>query len=223
MKRVLLALALCAPLSVFAEGDAKDPFGKGDAAAGATKAAVCGACHGPGGNGAINPEWPKLAGQGSSYIQAQLHAFVCGGMPVDQRTAKHCEAVRNNAVMMGQASALSEQDMADLAAYFSSQKAVPGVASKDAVAIGQKLYRAGDASRGLPACAACHGPKGSGNPAAQFPHIGGQNVGYTTTQLKSYRAGERGKEGKGQMMAAVAGHLTDAEIDALASYVSGLQ
>ncbi|GAC1621321.1 MAG: c-type cytochrome [Nevskia sp.] len=209
MKRVLLALALCAPLSVFAEGEAKDPFVKGNAAAGATKSAVCGACHGPGGNGAINPEWPKLAGQGSSYVVAQLTAFKAH--------------TRSNPVMWGQAANLSDEDMGDLAAYFGAQKAVPGVASKDSIAIGQKLYRAGDATRGLPACAACHGPKGSGNPAAQFPHIGGQNAGYTANQLKNYRAGERGKDGKGQMMAAVAGHLTDAEIEALASYVSGLQ
>jgi len=209
MKRVLLALALCGPLLVFAEGDAKDPFVKGDAAAGATKAAVCGACHGAGGNGAINPEWPKLAGQGSKYIYNQLVAF---------KSQK-----RNNPVMWAQASALSEQDMADLAAYFSAQKPVPGVASEASVPVAQKLYRAGDATRGLPACGACHGPKGAGNPAAAFPHIGGQNSGYTAVQLRAYRAGERGKEGSGLMMAAVAKNLTDAEIEALSSYLSGLQ
>lgn len=209
MKRVLLALALCAPLSVLAEGAAADPFVKGDAAAGATKAAVCSACHGPGGNGAINPEWPKLAGQGSSYLASQLAAFKAHKRP--------------NPIMWGQAAALSDQDMADLAAYFASQKAVPGVASKDSIAVGEKLYRAGDATRGLPACGACHGPKGSGNPAAQFPHIAGQNSGYTVTQLTNYRSKERGSEGKGLMMQAVASHLTDAEIQAIASYVSGLQ
>jgi len=209
MKRVLLALVLCAPLSVFAEGEAKDPFVKGDAAAGATKAVACTACHGPGGNGAINPAWPKLAGQGSSYIAAQLNACK--------------EHTRNNPVMWGQAAGLSPEDIADVAAYFSSQKPVPGVASEDSVAVAQKLYRAGDAARGLPACGACHGPTGAGNPSAQFPRIGGQNSGYSSAQLKSYRAGERGAKGKGQMMAAVATHLTDAEIEALASYISGLQ
>lgn len=209
MKRVLLALALCVPVAAFAEGAAQDPFVKGDAAAGATKAAVCGACHGAGGNGGINPEWPKLAAQGSKYIHAQLVAFKSGK--------------RNNAVMMGQAAALSEQDMADLAAYFAAQPAVPGVASEASVPVAQKLYRAGDAARGLAACSACHGPKGAGNPAAAYPHIGGQNSGYVATQLRAYRAGERGKEGNGLMMAAVAKHLTDAEIDALSSYLSGLQ
>jgi cytochrome c553 len=209
MKRVLLALVLCAPLSAFAEGEAKDPFVNGDIAAGATKAAVCTACHGPGGNGAINPEWPKLAGQGSSYIAAQLASFKAH--------------TRSNPIMWGQAAALSDQDIADLAAYFASEKPVPGVASTESVAIAEKLYRGGDAARGVPACSACHGPTGAGNPAAQFPHISGQNTGYAATQLKSYRAGERGAKGKGQMMVAVAAHLTDAEIEALASYISGLQ
>lgn len=207
--RVLLALVLCAPLLAVADGAAKDPFVDGDAAAGATKAAVCTACHGPGGNGAINPAWPKLAGQSSAYIASQLAAF---------KAHK-----RNNPIMWGQAAALSDQDMADLAAYFAAQDPVPGVASKDAVEVAQKIYRAGDAARGLPACSACHGPNGSGNPAAQFPRIAGQNSGYTETQLTNYRGGERGQYGKGLMMAYVAGHLTDAEIAALASYVSGLQ
>ena len=209
MKRVLLALALSLPVAAFAEGSAADLFVKGDAAAGAAKAAVCGACHGAGGNGGVNPAWPKLAGQGSKYIQAQLTAFKSGK--------------RENAVMYGQAQALSPQDMADLAAYFAAQPAVPGVASESAVPVAQKLYRAGDASRGLPACAACHGPKGAGNPAAAYPHVSGQNAGYAASSLRAYRAGERGKEGNGLMMAAVAKHLTDAEIDALSSYLSGLQ
>lgn len=208
MKRVLLAAALCAPIVAFAAEPAKDLFVKGDAAAGMTRAATCFACHGPGGNGAINPEWPKLAGQGSAYIATQLAEF------------KKTE--RKNAVMNAQAAALSDQDMADLGAYFASQKAVPGVASKDAIAVAQPLYRAGDAARGIPACGACHGPTGSGNPAAQYPHISGQNAGYTANQLRSYRSGERAA-GKAQIMTAVASKLTDAEIDALASYVSGLQ
>ncbi len=187
----------------------KDAFTQGDATAGATKAPVCFACHGPGGNGAINPEWPKLAGQHSSYIAEQLGEF---------KSAK-----RKNPVMLGQASALSDDDMHNLAAYFATQKAVPGLASKDAVAIAEPLYRAGDSARGLPACAACHGPTGAGNAAGQFPRIGGQNSGYAANQLKSYRSGERGAAGKGQIMATIAAKLSDQEIQALSSYVSGLQ
>ena len=214
MKRVLIALALCAPLFVAAADDApaaasKDAFTQGDATAGASKAPVCFACHGPGGNGAINPEWPKLAGQHSSYIAEQLGEF---------KTAK-----RKNPVMLGQASALSDEDMHNLGAYFAAQKAVPGVASKDAVAVAEPLYRAGDAARGIPACAACHGPTGAGNAAAQFPRISGQNSGYAANQLKSYRSGERGAAGKGQIMATIAAKLSDQEIQALSSYVSGLQ
>jgi cytochrome c553 len=214
MKRVLLAAVLCAPLFAFAQeaapaAAAKDVFTQGDATAGAAKAAACFACHGPGGNGAINPEWPKLAGQHSAYIYAELTEFK-GGQ-------------RKNPVMLGQAAALSDADMRNVAAFFAGQKPVPGVASKDSIAVAEKLYRAGDASRGLPACAACHGPTGAGNGAAEFPRIGGQNTGYAAAQLNNFKGGERGTTGKGQMMAAVASKLSDQEIQALASYISGLQ
>ena len=214
MKRVLIALALCAPVFIAAADEAapaaaKDAFTQGDAGAGASKAATCFACHGPGGNGAINPEWPKLAGQHSAYIVEQLTEF---------KGAK-----RKNPVMLGQASALSDDDMRNLGAYFATQKPVPGVASKDAVAVAEKLYRAGDAARGLPACSACHGPTGAGNAAADFPRIGGQNSAYAANQLNSYKSGERGAQGKGQIMAAVAAKLSDPEIQALSSYLSGLQ
>jgi cytochrome c553 len=210
MKRVLLASLLSVLVSnAFAEGNKLDPFTQGDAAAGGAKAAVCFACHGPNGNGAINPQWPKLAAQNAVYIHSQLVAFK--------------SMTRKQPVMMGQASALSDEDMRNVAAYFAAQPAVPGVASKDAVAIAEKLYRGGDAARGLPACSGCHGPNGLGNAAAGFPRLSGQNVAYTVNQLKAFRSGERGAESNGQMMQAVAGKLTDAEMDALASYVSGLQ
>lgn len=196
--------------------------------AGATKAATCFACHGPGGNGAINPEWPKLAGQGSAYIDAQLHAFKCGGQPAAEQAK--C-GPRKQPVMMGQVLALSDGDMNDVAAFFAAQSAVPGVASKDAIAVAEKLYRAGDAARGLPACAACHNPNGLGNAAAAFPRLAGQNSKYTANQLnnyaacaaKDYKDCDRGASDKGRIMSAVASRLKGAEIEALASYVSGLQ
>lgn len=208
MKRVLLVLALCMPALASAEGAKLDPIVKGDAAAGATKAAVCGACHGPTGNSA-NPEWPSLAGQSPAYILAQLKAFKSGA--------------RKNPVMSAQAATLAEQDMRDLAAHYGSLKMNPGVTGKDAVAIAEKLYRAGDAARGLPACAGCHGPKGAGNAAAGYPRLGGQHGKYDAAQLRAFRAGERSATPNGQMMAAVAAKLTDQEIDALASYLNGLQ
>lgn len=210
MKRLLLALVLVAPMTaaVAADAGSKDLFTKGDAAAGATKAAACVACHGPSGNSAM-PDWPKLAGQGSSYVAHQLKAFKSGE--------------RKNPIMMGQAAALSDTDMADIAAYFAQQKVALGLASKDAVAVAEPLYRGGDAKRGLPACASCHGPTGAGVPAAAYPRIGAQHAKYTATQLAAYKAGERGATGAGQIMAAVAAKLTDDEIQALASYVNGLK
>ena len=226
MKRVVLfAAILCAPLFAAAEDassapattGSKDIFVQGDAAAGAAKASVCFACHGPGGSGAINPQWPKLAGQHAGYIYEQLTDF---------KAMK-----RKQPVMMGQASALADEDMRNVAAYFASQKPVPGVASKDAVAIAQPLFRGGDASRGLPACLACHGPEGAGNAAARFPRIGGQNADYTVNQLKAYAACgasdftncDRGTDANDKIMSTIAAKLKDNEIQALGSYVSGLQ
>lgn len=210
MKRVLLALALSIPFAAFAEGAAKDLFVKGDAAAGATKAAVCGACHGPTGNSSA-PIYPKLAGQSSKYIYEQLLAYKSGKRP--------------NPIMAGQVANLSDQDMKDLAAHYASLKLTPGVANKDSLAIGNKLYRAGDAARGIPACASCHGPKGAGQPSVGYPRIGGQNAEYTLTTLQTLRGipTESLPEGNVKMMATIAGKLSDKEIAALASYLNGLQ
>lgn len=208
MKRILIAALFCLPMAAYAEGAAKDPTTKGDAAAGQTKAATCSACHGPTGNSA-NPEWPNLAGQSAPYLAAQLKAFQKGD--------------RKNPLMMAQAAALSEADINDLAAFYSGQKAKAGVGSKDAIAIAQKLYRAGDAARGVAACSACHGPTGAGNAAAGYPRVSGQHATYNAAQLRSFRAGERNVGLRGQMMTAIAAKLTDQEIDALASYMNGLQ
>ncbi len=213
MKRVLLAAALCvtfaAPLAAQAAAG-QDPFTQGDAEAGAAKAAVCAACHGPAGNSA-NPEWPKLAGQGSAYLYTQLKRFK--------------EGKRVNPLMSGQAMGLSDQDMRNLAAYYAAQPFSPGVASEAAVADAQTLYRAGDASRALPACAACHNPDGAGVAAAGYPRLGGQHATYAAKMLRDYRnAAAQGQlEGNPGIMASVAAKLTDAEIEALASYINGLQ
>lgn len=221
--RVLGLLSACLlawSFSATAAEEAASPFLKGNAGAGETKAATCAACHGPKGASSM-PDWPKLAGQGAPYIYAQLKAFKCPADPAQQKEQK-CSP-RSNPIMGAQAAPLSDQDMQDLATYFAAQEPVPGVASKDSIAVAEKIYRAGDAARGLPACAGCHGPGGSGNPAAAYPRIGGQHSNYVATQLKAYRAGERGAGSNGQMMAAVASKLTDGEIAALASYVNGLK
>lgn len=207
IRALFLAPLLAVSFSVFA-AESGDPFTGGNADNGAKKAAVCAACHGPGGNSA-NPEWPNLAAQGAPYLYAQLKAFKSGQ--------------RKNALMSAQAANLSDEDMRDLAAYYSQQSAKPGVAAETAVKMVQGLYRGGDAERGIPACLACHGPAGKGNAAAGYPRIAGQQGAYVATQLKAYRAGERGEGVTGQMMQAVAQKLSDQEIEALASYVTGLQ
>lgn len=209
MKRVLLVAALLSSGSALAQEAKADPFTGGNAEAGAAKAAVCAACHGPGGNSAM-PEWPKLAGQHSAYIARQLAFFKAD--------------IRKDPVMSAQAKPLTEQDMKDLGAYFAAQAPKPGVGSPDAVKVAEKLYRAGDTSRGLPACLACHGPQGAGNAGAKYPRIGGQHSKYTAKALRDLRAlaGAPIPDVNVQAMATVAGKLTDAEIEALASYLNGL-
>jgi cytochrome c553 len=217
-----LWLACALSLSFVAQGaeEAKSPFLKGNVAAGEAKAAVCSACHGPQGKSAM-PDWPKLAAQGAVYTYHQLKSFKC---PTDaaQAKAQKCSP-RANAIMAGQVAALSDQDMQDLAVYYAAQEVSPGVASKDAVAVAEKIYRAGIPAKGVPACAACHGPTGAGNPAAGYPRVGGQHAAYNATQLKAYRSGERAADPNGLMMSQVAAQLSDEEIAALASYLNGLQ
>jgi cytochrome c553 len=188
----------------------------GDAAAGATKAAVCGACHGINGN-SVNPEWPNLAGQHPQYVVEQLHLFK--GM------------VRTNPIMQAQAMPLSEQDMADLAAYFSAQTPTGLEADPSSVAVAEKLYRGGDAKRGIPACLACHGPNGVGNGPAKWPQIRSQHAVYAYNQLKNYatqqryvpQQGQPAPPAQAQMMYSIAAKLTDAEMKALAGYLQGLR
>ncbi|BAO45741.1 c-type cytochrome [Thiolapillus brandeum] len=178
----------------------------GDAAAGKTKSAACAACHGADGNSGVNPLWPKLAGQHPKYIMKQLHDFKAGK--------------RKDATMAPMAAPLNDQDMENLAAYFSSQTRTIGEAAKDKVAQGEKLYRAGS-SNGAPACSGCHGPAGGGNAAANFPSLGGQSADYVAKQLKAFRDGTRSNDMNG-MMAGVAAKLSDAEIAAVSQYVQGL-
>lgn len=206
MKRTLVLAALCLSASALAESG-MDPFVGGSAEAGAAKAAVCAACHGPGGNSS-NPEWPKLAGQHSKYSVAQLQRLKSGE--------------RQNAIMMAQAAALSDQDMKDVAAYFAAQKPTPGIGSPDSLKIADPLFRKGDASRELAACSSCHGPTGAGNAGAGYPRIGGQHASYAAKILRDYRSSKGGPVNTATM-AAIASKLTDAEIDALASYLNGLQ
>ncbi|TAN02502.1 MAG: cytochrome c4 [Rhodanobacteraceae bacterium] len=180
----------------------------GDATKGQAKAAACGACHGMDGNSS-DAQYPKLAGQSEQYIVTQLMRFKSG--------------VRVNAIMQGMAATLSPQDMHDVGAYFSGQKRLPGVADAKLAGDGEKLYRKGDASRGIPACMACHGPDGAGNPGWRVPNIGGQHADYIQTQLKAWHDGTTwGSDAHALIMPGIAQHLTEQDISAVSSYVEGL-
>ncbi|MDX1569393.1 MAG: c-type cytochrome [Xanthomonadales bacterium] len=205
----LLSLILIAWFGAAESAEEVDVLGGGDAAAGANKITTCLACHGQDGN-SVNGEWPKLAGQHQRYLVRQLSLYKSGG--------------RQNAIMAGMSAALSEQDMADIAAHYSSQTLKPGVADPALVDHGEELYRSGDAERAIPACMACHGPTGEGNPLALYPRLAGQHAQYTATQLKLFRDGAVWGTGEkaNAVMSEVAAGLTDADIEALASYLQGL-
>lgn len=180
----------------------------GDAKVGQTKAAACGACHGADGN-STDPQYPKLAGQSEQYIVTQLMRFKSG--------------VRQNAIMQGMAASLSPQDMHDIGAYFSEQKRLPGVADEKLAVDGKKLYDEGDASRGIPACMACHGPDGAGNPGWRVPNIGGQHADYIQAQLQAWHNGTTwGSDTHATIMPTIAQRLTEQDIAAVSSYVEGL-
>ncbi|MBN8715444.1 c-type cytochrome [Thermomonas sp.] len=195
----------------------------GDAKAGQAKAGVCAACHGMDGN-AMQQNAPRIAGMPERYIAEQLELFKTG-----QRTSGLA------GVMMPFASLLSAQDMRDVGAWYAEQKAGAGVADDTVIAegpnkgmkfyqVGQRLFRDGDASRGIPACMACHGPAGAGNPGPPYPALHGQDATYVARRLEEYRAGTTTYKNPAhfQLMAMVSKPLTDEEIQSLASYVQGL-
>ncbi len=179
----------------------------GNPSAGQQKAGVCAGCHGADGN-AVNPIWPDLAAQHESYLHQQLQLFKSGE--------------RANAIMAGQVANLSGQDMQDLAAYYARQELKLGEADPKLVDQGQQIYMGGDPANNLPACAACHGPAGAGNPVAGYPRLGGQNGQYVAATLKAYRSGERAGYAAAQVMTQIAERMSDAEIEAVSSYVHGL-
>jgi len=179
----------------------------GDAALGAQKAAVCGACHGMTGS-SVNPEWPSLAGQHESYIVGQLKQFRQG--------------VRVNPLMTPMAVALSEADMQDLGAHFAQQTPAGLEADPSNWKSGEKLYRGGDSARSIPACIACHGPQGKGNAPASYPALRAQHAVYAYNQLLAFADGRRAAAGN-DIMQTIAGKLTDEEMRALASYTQGLR
>lgn len=181
-------------------------FAQGDAAAGQAKSALCATCHGNDGNSvlAINP---KLAGQNAKYLVKQLQDFKSGARP--------------GLTMSAMVLSLSEQDMEDIAAWYASQQPTILGANPEMVELAESMYRGGNKELSVAACSACHSPTGSGNAPAGFPALSGQHPEYTLQQLKDFRAGIRQNDTSG-MMRTVVERLTDKELEALASYVSGL-
>jgi cytochrome c553 len=152
--------------------------------------------------------YPKLSGLGEQYLFNQLTAIKSGDRAVPQMT--------------GLLDAMSDQDLRNLAAYFDSQEMVVNQANPDLVDQGRALFRGGNMASGVPACSGCHNPRGQGNEPGGYPALGGQNAEYIANQLKAYRNGERNGTSNSQIMMDVAAELTDAEIESVASYVSGL-
>jgi cbb3-type cytochrome c oxidase subunit III len=200
MNKIIVSLLLTLGITGFAHA-------AGDAAAGQAKTAVCGACHGPDGN-SMAPNFPKLAGQGETYLKKQLHDIKSGKRQVLEMT--------------GMLTNLSDQDIADIAAYFASQKGSVGAADPKVVAHGEELFRGGKLDQGMPACTGCHAPNGAGNAAAGFPHLGGQHAAYIAKQLTAFREGERTNDGDTMVMRSIAAKLSNKDIEAVSSYIQGL-
>ncbi|MBF2760764.1 MAG: cytochrome c4 [Ectothiorhodospiraceae bacterium AqS1] len=203
MKRSLITLLLFAAIGIGSGSAAA----AGDIAAGERKAAVCTACHGVGGN-SVNPEWPILAGQHASYTAKQIRDFMKG-------------ITRNNALMAPMIANLSEEDIADLSAYYESQVPTGGYASEALHDLGERIYRGGIAQSAVPACIACHGPRGMGNGPAGFPRIAGQHAVYTAKQLEDWRTGLRSNDAN-SMMAEAVRLMSPTEMEAVSEYIAGL-
>ncbi|MCC5864806.1 MAG: cytochrome c4 [Wenzhouxiangella sp.] len=200
MARIVVMLLALAPLMALAIGNPE---------AGEQKAASCAACHGPDGNSPVSI-WPKLAEQHADYTARQTRMVRDG--------------LRDVPEMIPFVMNLTDQDIADIAAFYEQQSIEPGVADEDLVALGRKIYHDGNRETGVPACAACHGPAGMGIPGAHYPMVRAQHADYSADRLRRYRAGEHNGDDDmySLIMVGVAARLTDEEIDAVSSYMEGL-
>ena len=201
MKKLIAGVVLSVGLTAMAHG-------AGDPQAGEENAAVCAGCHGQGGAKPVMGVYPKLSGLGEKYLYNQLVAIKEGERVIPEMTG-----------MLG---SMSDQDLQDLAAYFNEQAMVVSQADPELADQGAAVYRGGNMATGVPACAGCHAPNGNGNEPAGYPALGGQNAEYVTKQLKAYREGARSTGANAAIMMDVASKLTDAEIEAVSSYISGL-
>jgi len=200
MKNLLISLIVSAGLVSVAHA--------GDIEAGKAKSATCAACHGVDGN-SMAPTFPKIAGQGERYLNKQIK---------DIRDGR-----RQAAAMMPFVMGLTDDDIADLSAYFAAQAPTNSGADEALAAKGERIYRAGIEEKGIPACLACHGPAGKGVEAAGFPRLAGQHAAYTQDQLTKFSKGERANDGDSRMMRDIAYRLHSSEIEAVSSYIAGLR
>ena len=200
MNKILVSLLLTLGITGLAQA-------AGDAAAGQGKVVVCGACHNADGNSAI-PNFPKLAGQGERYMLKQLNDIKSGARPIVEMT--------------GLLDNLSDQDLADISAYYASQKMSVGAADPKLVERGEALFRGGKLQEGMPACIGCHSPDGAGLAAAGFPKISGQHAAYVAKQLTDFREGNRTNDGDSMIMRGIAAKLSNKDIEAVSSFIQGL-
>jgi cytochrome c553 len=199
MKNLLISLIVSAGLVSVAHA--------GDAEAGKALSATCAACHGADGN-SPSPAFPKIAGQGERYLIKQITEIRDGVRPVP--------------TMQPFVTNLSDENIADLAAYFAEQTPTSGGAKEELVDLGERIFRAGIEEKGIPACQACHLPDGSGMELAGFPRLAGQHDQYTALQLHNFSSGERNND-QAAMMRTVAERMHDKEIEAVSSYIQGLR
>lgn len=207
MKKLILAgfTLLFAGSSLFLAGAAI----AGDAAAGKTKSAACGGCHGFDGNSPI-AMYPKLAGQNEAYISKQVKDFKAND-------------TRKNDIMLGMVAALSDEDTADIGAYFQAQSiSAAATFDKTKLSAGREIYKGGDMPAGIPACQACHGPKGAGTAGIGYPQLGGQYVDYTLAQLKAFKDGSRTNDDN-MLMRSIVNKMSDKDMVAVANYIASLK
>src|SRR6056300_277042 len=178
----------------------------GDAAAGKDKVMMCSACHGADGNSVVGT-FPKLAGQGEKYLIKQLKDVQSGA--------------RQIVAMTGMLDNMTEQDFADIAAYYAAQTQTPGVAQDELLDLGERIFRAGNSETGVAACSGCHSPRAIGNAPGGFPRLAGQHAEYLASTLKAYQTETRANDGDSKIMRGVAARLSDKEIKAVANYIAG--
>jgi len=205
--RFKLSIIFISSILLIGAGDAPSVKEKGDAETGKELVSACSACHGADGN-SLAGIWPSLAGQNYKYLLKQLRLIKSGDREIIE--------------MIGQLDNLSDQDLKDISAFYSVQNNLIGQVEKDKLELGKKLYYSGNLEKGVPACTACHSPRGLGNAPAAYPLLSGQQPDYVAKALKDYRSGKRLNEDPSKIMIDIAYKLDDNEIEALSSFVHGL-